>query len=88
MTAMTTNATQGFRPNTRLLAVGAAMTGLGSVVVATGAALVSLALVSAGRRWVQTWETAPGEVATRTLNQAKKASQAGLDAWRAGASMN
>ncbi|MEY9846063.1 hypothetical protein ABH940_003148 [Streptacidiphilus sp. BW17] len=88
MTAMTTNATQGFRPNTRLLAVGAAMTGLGSMVVATGAALVGLSLISAGRRWIQTWETPPAEMATRTLNQAKMARQAGMDAWRTGPSMN
>jgi hypothetical protein len=71
-----------------LLVVGAAMTGLGSMVVATGAALVGLSLVSAGRRWIQSWETPPSEMAARTLSQAKMASQAGMEAWRTGSSMN
>lgn len=88
MTAMTSNSTQSLRPNVRLLAVGAAMTGIGSVVVATGAALVGLSLAAAGRRWIQSWETPPSELATRTLHQARVASQAGMDAWRTGPSMN
>ncbi|MEZ0065048.1 hypothetical protein ABIA32_001036 [Streptacidiphilus sp. MAP12-20] len=90
MTSMSNSAMNtGFRPNARLLALGAAMTGVGSVVVATGAALVGLALATAGRRWIQHWETPPTEMAHRTFTQAKVASQAGLDAWRnGGSSMN
>ncbi len=88
-----TSFTNNFRPNVRLIAAGAALTGIGTVVAATGAALVGLALATAGRRWSQTWETPPAELAQRTYNQAKTASQAasqaGLAAWRNGApSMN
>ncbi|WP_052433972.1 hypothetical protein [Streptacidiphilus melanogenes] len=80
MTNSSTN--PGFRPNTQLLAAGAAMTGFGALVVAAGAAMVGFSLAMAGRRWVQSWETAPTEMAQRTFNQARVASQAGLDAWR------
>ncbi|MEY9872366.1 hypothetical protein ABH931_001840 [Streptacidiphilus sp. MAP12-33] len=87
---MTNNSNNAsFRPNVRLLAMGAAMTGVGAMVVATGAAMVGLSLAVAGRRWVQSWETPPTEMAQRTFAQARVASQAGMDAWRgAGPSMN
>lgn len=78
----------GFHPNPRLLALGAAMTGVGAMVVAAGAAMVGLSLAMAGRRWVQSWEIPPSEMAHRTLAQARMAGQAGRDAWRHGPSMN
>ena len=82
------SANQGFHPNARLLAMGAAMTGVGAMVVAAGAAMVGLSLAVAGRRWVQSWETPPAELAQRTFAQARMAGQAGRDAWRNGPSMN
>lgn len=86
---MTNSNNAGFHPNPRLLAMGAAMTGVGAMVVAAGAAMVGLSLAIAGRRWVQSWEVPPAEMAHRTINQARMASQAGLEAWRnGGPSMN
>jgi hypothetical protein len=87
---MTNDSTNpGFRPNMRLLAAGAVMTGIGTMIVAAGATLVGLSLAVAGRRWVQTWETPPTEMAQRTYNQARMASLAGLEAWRSNSpSMN
>ncbi|RAG83287.1 hypothetical protein DN069_23135 [Streptacidiphilus pinicola] len=82
------SAAEGFHPNTRLLAMGAAMTGLGAMVVAAGAAMVGLSLAVAGRRWVQSWETPPTEMAQRTFAQARMAGLAGRDAWRSGPSVN
>jgi hypothetical protein len=72
----------GFHPNMRLLTAGAVMTGFGSMVIAGGVAMLGLSLAMAGRRWVQSWETPPAEMAQRTFNQARMASQAGLEAWR------
>lgn len=82
------SSTAGFHPNTRLLAMGAAMTSVGAMVTAAGAAMVGLSLAMAGRRWVQSWETPPTEMAQRTFAQARMAGQAGRDAWRGGPSMN
>ncbi|MFD7730076.1 hypothetical protein ACFV6F_06795 [Kitasatospora phosalacinea] len=72
----------GFQVNRGMLTAGAALTGLGAVVGLTGAVLVCAALANAGRGWVQSLETPPGELAQRTLQQARAASAAGLEAWR------
>ncbi|MEY9967098.1 hypothetical protein ABIA33_005163 [Streptacidiphilus sp. MAP12-16] len=71
-----------FRVNKRLLATGAVLTGTGAVLGLVGTAVAMTALATAGRGWVQQWETPPTELAARTLRQAKQASQAGVDAWR------
>jgi hypothetical protein len=85
MSALQMNSNASFQPNGRMLALGATLTGVGAIVIAAGAATVGLSLAVAGRRWVQSWETPPTELAQRTLNQARVASQAGLDAWRGAA---
>ncbi|AUG78154.1 hypothetical protein CFP65_3358 [Kitasatospora sp. MMS16-BH015] len=72
----------GFQVNRHLLAAGAALTGVGAMIGLAGTVIVGVALASAGRGWVQQLETPPGELAARTLNQARAASMAGLDAWR------
>ncbi|WP_441245376.1 hypothetical protein [Kitasatospora sp. McL0602] len=72
----------GFQVNRHMLAAGAALTGVGALIGLAGTAIVGVALVSAGRGWVQKLETPPTELASRTLHQAKMASMAGLDAWR------
>ncbi|MEV8100607.1 hypothetical protein [Kitasatospora sp. NPDC085879] len=71
-----------FRPNVRLLTVGAAMAGAGAFVGVAGVALVATALATAGRRMVTAWETHPAEMAARTARQAASASSAARDAWR------
>ena len=74
--------TTGFRPNMRLLAAGALMGGVGSMIATVGIGMVGLSLALAGRQWARSWETPPTERAHRTIHQARTASQAGLEAWR------
>ncbi|MEV4557100.1 hypothetical protein AB0K51_08890 [Kitasatospora sp. NPDC049285] len=75
----------GFQVNRGMLTAGAALTGLGAVVGLTGTVLVCVALANAGRGWIQRLDTPPTELAQRTLHQAKAASSAGWEAWRASA---
>ena len=77
-----------FTVHRRLLAAGAVLTGTGALLALVGTAIAGAALVTAGRGWVQQWETQPGELANRTVRQAREASRAGLDAWRAQAQNN
>ncbi|MEU4113185.1 hypothetical protein AB0F71_01620 [Kitasatospora sp. NPDC028055] len=73
----------GLQVNRSLLAGGVVLTGIGSVLGAAGAALVCAALFTAGRDWVRSLETPPGALAQRALHEAKVASSAGWEAWRA-----
>ncbi|WP_457031964.1 hypothetical protein [Kitasatospora sp. P5_F3] len=73
----------GFEINRGLLSTGVVLTGVGALVGLAGTAIVGAALLSAGRGWVQQLDTPPSELAHRTLNQARAASLAGLEAWRA-----
>ncbi|MER6401775.1 hypothetical protein ABT263_37940 [Kitasatospora sp. NPDC001603] len=77
----------GFQVNRSLLAGGAVLTGIGAVLGAAGAAMVCAALATAGRTWIKRLETPPTAVATavaqRALREAKVASAAGWEAWRA-----
>ncbi|MFF0293224.1 hypothetical protein ACFYS8_11040 [Kitasatospora sp. NPDC004615] len=75
----------GFQVNRGMLTVGVALTGIGALVGLTGTVLVCVTLANAGRGWIQQLETHPAALAQRTLHQAKAASAAGLEAWRAGA---
>ncbi|MFJ8040580.1 hypothetical protein ACIRBX_08770 [Kitasatospora sp. NPDC096147] len=72
----------GFEVNRGLLVTGVALTGAAALVGLAGTAMVGAALLSAGRGWVRQLETPPGELAQRTLHQARAASMAGWDAWR------
>ncbi|MDH6111278.1 hypothetical protein P3T36_003302 [Kitasatospora sp. MAP12-15] len=78
----------GFQPNRKLLGAGLLLGGVGAVAGLLGTVLVGVALATAGRGWIQQMETSPVERATRAMQQARAASQAGLDAWRSGASVN
>ncbi|MFE6056810.1 hypothetical protein ACFQ6N_39245 [Kitasatospora sp. NPDC056446] len=73
----------GFQVNRSLLAGGVALTAIGAVLSAAGATVVCAALFTAGRSWVRGLETAPTEFAQRALREARVASTAGWDAWRA-----
>ncbi|MER7849681.1 hypothetical protein ABTZ03_37745 [Kitasatospora sp. NPDC096077] len=73
----------GIQVNRSLLAGGVVLTGIGSVLGAAGAALVCAALFTAGRDWVRSMETPPTTLAQRALHEAKVASSAGWEAWRA-----
>ncbi|MEZ0093048.1 hypothetical protein [Streptacidiphilus sp. EB129] len=80
---MATSEMASFKVNRRLLTAGAVLTGVGALLTMLGTAIAGTALASAGRGWVQQLETPPSELATRALRQAKSASRAGVDAWRA-----
>ncbi|RKT17144.1 hypothetical protein BX285_1508 [Streptomyces sp. 1114.5] len=73
----------GLQVNRSLLAGGVLLTGVGSLLGAAGAAMVCTALFTAGRSWVRNLETPPTALAQRALHDAKVASSAGWDAWRA-----
>jgi len=49
---------------------------------ATGVLLGTLAVLSATRQWMRQLETPPGEMASRTLRQARVAGSAAAGAWR------
>ena len=55
---------------------------LGGLLGFTGMALVSSALLSATRQWVDQLERPPTEVARRRWEQTKAAASAGAAAWR------
>ncbi|MCQ4081692.1 hypothetical protein NGB36_14010 [Streptomyces sp. RB6PN25] len=75
--------------DTRLIAAGAVLTGVGATLAFAGMTLVGFALVTAGRRWVRQMEVPPSQLAAAKLQQAKQASQAGIQAWQsAGAGSN
>jgi hypothetical protein len=77
-----------FNVDRRMLALGAVLTGTGALLALVGTAIAGTALATAGRGWVQQMDVPPGELAARTLRQAKHASRAGAEAWRAQARHN
>jgi hypothetical protein len=72
--------------NRNLLVGGGVLVALGGLLGFTGMALVSSALISATRQWVDQLERPPTEVARRRWEQTKKAATAGATAgaaaWR------
>ncbi len=82
------NSGPSFDVDRRLLAAGAVLTGTGALLALVGTVIAGTALAAAGRGWVRQLEVPPGELANRTLRQAKHASRAGVEAWRAQAQHN
>ena len=74
--------------NRNLLVGGGVLVALGGLLGFTGMALVSSALISATRQWVDQLERPPSELARRRWEQAKTAATAGASAgaaaWRDG----
>ena len=70
--------------NRNLLVGGGVLVALGGLLGFTGMALVSSALLSATRQWVDQLERPPSELARRRWEQAKAAATAGAAAWRDG----
>ena len=68
--------------NRNLLVGGGVLVALGGLLGFTGMALVSSALISATRQWVDQLERPPSEVARRRWEQTKAAATAGAAAWR------
>ncbi|MET8625711.1 hypothetical protein ABZW30_18515 [Kitasatospora sp. NPDC004669] len=73
----------GFQVNRSMLAGGVVLTGIGSALGAAGTAMVCVALLAAGRNWLRNLDTPPTALAHRALHEARVASSAGWEAWRA-----
>jgi hypothetical protein len=69
--------------NRGFLVSGAVLVGVGGVLGATGVLLGTFAILSATRQWMKQLETPPSEMAAQRLHQARVASSAAADAWRA-----
>ena len=76
----------GVRSN-RVLVAGGVLAGIGGLLGCAGALLVSSALVSASRRWVQQLDPPPSTMAKVKWQQARAATTAGTRAWRDGSSV-
>ena len=68
--------------NRNLLVGGGVLVALGGLLGFTGMALVSSALISATRQWIDQLEQPPSEIARRRWEQARAAAAAGAAAWR------
>ncbi len=68
--------------NTRLLASGAVLVGLGGTLTAVGLTLGSAAVVGAARRWQQGTEMTPAQLAKHAFGAAQVATTSGFQAWR------
>ena len=68
--------------NRNLLVGGGVLVALGGLLGFTGMALVTSALISATRQWMDHLEQPPSEMARRRWEQAKAAAAAGAAAWR------
>ena len=72
----------GVQLNRNLIVGGGVLVALGGLLGFTGMALVSSALISATRQWVDHLEQPPSEMARRRWEQTKAAASAGAAAWR------
>jgi hypothetical protein len=74
----------GVQVNRSFLVGGGVLVGIGGLLGFTGMALVSAALLSATRQWVNQLQEPPSEMARRKWRQARAAASAGAEAWRNG----
>ena len=74
---------QSVQINRGVLVSGAVLVGVGGLLGATGVLLGTYAILSATRQWMKQLETPPSEMAAQRLHQAKLATAAAADAWRA-----
>jgi hypothetical protein len=76
--------TQGFALNTGPLLAGAVLIGIGSLLGLAGLAIAGATLTAAARRYVDSMEVPPSELAKQNLAKARAAATAGVSAWRNG----
>jgi membrane protein implicated in regulation of membrane protease activity len=81
MTDSTSNG-EDIQLNRSLLVGGGVLVALGGLLGFTGMALVTSALLSAARRWVDRMEQPPSDIARRKWQQTRAAAAAGAAAWR------
>ena len=70
--------------NRGVIVGGGALIAVGGLLGFAGMALLSSALISATRQWVDHLERPPSEIARRRWEQTKAAAAAGAAAWREG----
>lgn len=70
--------------NRSLIVGGGVLVAVGGLLGFAGMALLSSALISATRQWVDQLDTPPSEMARRRWAQTKHAASAGAAAWRNG----
>jgi hypothetical protein len=75
----------GLALNTGPLLAGAVLIGIGSLLGLAGLAIAGAALGAAARRYVNSMEVPPGELAKQNLAKARAAASAGASARRNGA---
>jgi hypothetical protein len=80
---MTDVSRQPVQINRGFVVSGAVLVGVGGLLGATGVLLGTYAILSATRQWMKQMETPPSVLATQRLHQAKVATAAAADAWRA-----
>jgi membrane protein implicated in regulation of membrane protease activity len=76
----------GVQVNQGLVMGGAVLLGLGGLLGFAGVMLLSSAVVSATRRWLQQLDRPPREIAKLRMQQVRAATSAGAEAWRGGSS--
>jgi membrane protein implicated in regulation of membrane protease activity len=79
---MTAGSGPVFVVNRGAVVTGVALVSVGGLLLTAGAAITTVALLQATRRWVAKLETPPSELARRQLAHAKAATSAGVNAWR------
>lgn len=77
--------TQGFALQPGPLLAGAVLIGVGSLLGLAGLAIAGAALTAAARRYVNSMEVPPSQLARQQLAKARAAATAGASAWRDGA---
>jgi hypothetical protein len=77
--------TPGFALQTGPLLAGAVLIGVGSLLGLAGLAIAGATLTAAARRYVNSMEVPPSELARQQLAKARAAASAGASAWRNGA---
>lgn len=75
---------EGVQVNQGLVMGGAVLLGLGGLLGFAGVMLLSSAVVSATRRWLQQLDRPPREIAKLRMQQVRAATSAGAEAWRGG----
>lgn len=74
-----------FQVNTGPLLAGAVLVGIGSLLGLAGLAISGATMAAAARRWVNSMEVPPSQLAKQQLAKARAATAAGASAWRNGA---
>jgi hypothetical protein len=69
--------------DTRMIKTGAALASSGLLLATAGMALATAAVTRAARDWMRQREISPSATAVAKLNQARRATAAGAQAWHA-----